>query len=83
VNTERNPFLRHRFETDERFYCIESCYDLFGQLVVVRTWGGKFNQQGARKTVPVNSLAEANALIEQLSQERIKRGYRCVDTKLG
>jgi hypothetical protein len=66
-----------RWETNSRYYCAMIGQDLFG-MVVNYCHGGKFNDRGRMRTIPVADIAEAKAKIYAIAQRRARRGYRLV-----
>jgi len=54
--------------------------DLLGDLVVTRTTGGCGTNQGRIMTYPVNGLIEANKMLDDVSKDRERHGYRLVDS---
>ena len=63
-----------RWESEDRYYTASVTFDLFKQLVIVRTWGGKRNRIAATLTelVPEGAL---RARLRQIGKERKSRGY--------
>lgn len=66
-----------RWETDQRYFCATIQQDLFG-MVVACCHGGKYNDRGNVRTIPVSDIAEAKAKIYAIAKRRARRGYRLV-----
>ena len=62
-------------ETATRFYRIILLRDLLGDLVIFLCWGGKHNRLGGTRSVVVESVDSATALIDEIASYRLKRGY--------
>jgi hypothetical protein len=54
--------------------------DLFGDWVVVQSWGSRFSQRGGGITQVVASFEEGVAFLQKISQRRQQRGYLPVDS---
>ncbi len=70
-----------RWESDKRWYQALLIRDLFGQITVLRIWGGKQNQKHGQKTRVFASEAEARRYLKQTAQRRLARpaGYQEID----
>ncbi len=66
--------LHHtRWETRTRWYEAWIGVDLFGDVVLVRHWGGKDNRRHGQKTVLCADLTEALKKLDALQKRRKNR----------
>ena len=75
-SNERADTILQRFTSAHRMYSVMLAKDLFGDWVVVQSWGGRFSQRGGGMTQVVASFAEGFALLQKIGQRRRQRGYR-------
>lgn len=68
INPEKN---------EARFYLVEAGPSLLDPFAVIRVWGRIGGQQRAMMT-PCASAEEAEQLVNQLIQRKMKRGYLLV-----
>jgi len=54
--------------------------DLLGHLVVTRTTGSSDSARGRIMTYPVNGLIEANEMLDHVSKDRERHGYRLINS---
>jgi len=54
-----------------RYYTVAIQLDLFGQPVIVRSWGGRFNRLGGTQTEPFS-----RERLREIGKERRAHGYR-------
>lgn len=72
-----------RWHTATRYYRVESYRDLLGHLVVVIAHGGRFNNLGRLRIMPVADEQEREAKLRQLARRRAQRRYwLCRDSPL-
>ena len=62
-----------RWETKTRWYEAWITIDLFGDVVLIRHWGGKDNKHHGQKTTLCTDLAEAFKMLEVLRKQRQSR----------
>lgn len=74
------PNLTQHWQSNNRYYVINAHKDLLGDWVVVRTWGGLFNNRGNRKVSVTYSEADTVALVKQIANKRKHRGYSPTNT---
>lgn len=67
-----------RWETEKRYYLASLNRDLFGDWVVTRVWGGRSNRLGRISDVPVPDFLAGIDLLNQIAQQRKRRGYQQV-----
>lgn len=53
-----------------RYYAIAVQFDLFGQAVIVRFWGGRHSRLGGMATEPFS-----RERLRQIHKERVQHGY--------
>ena len=70
-----NKIIEKRWESTTRYYCARLYTDLLGDVVLESSWGGRFNRLGGTATLPVDTLEEGRAVLDQLSKERMARRY--------
>lgn len=74
-------FVYQRWESDTRYYEIRITQGLFGDPVLVKNWGGKFNRLGGMQTLVIGKEM-IHIFLKDIKQERIRKGYECVTTKI-
>ena len=74
-SNERVDTILQRFTSAHRMYSVMLAKDLFGEWVVVQSWGGRFSRQGGGMTQVVASFDEGIALLQKIGQRRRQRGY--------
>ena len=67
--------VKHRWETEQRYYEVLVTKDLFDNYVLITAWGGKYNKHAQVKTVAVGELQILSKLA-QIQKARLLRGYR-------
>ena len=68
--------IRLRFETETKYYEIETIIDLLDNFILCRSWGGKAtNHYGQLKKV-FYDISSLNKEIKRLIRLRLKRGYK-------
>jgi len=65
------------FETQTRYYTIETQLDLFGGVTVICKWGGKLNRRRGHKLYFIQDFVETDNLIKRICQRRRNNGYHC------
>lgn len=60
-----------------RFYRLELCQTLFGQPVLIRSWG-RIGTEGRRKESLLADPLDGELLLTEWSQKKQRRGYRAV-----
>lgn len=68
--------LRFENSTNQRYYLVYVTRDLFGEWVILRSWGGINKAGGQTLTAPCLSYEDALVKIEKIKKIREKRGYR-------
>jgi hypothetical protein len=68
-----HALLYARWETEERWYEVEVLYDLLGDLVSMRRWGGKGPDKYGKKTVLISREVEGRQFIEKIHNLRLRR----------
>ena len=68
-----HALLFARWETLERWYEVEILYDLLGDWVVMRRWGGKGSERYGKITVLISNEAEGHQIIEKIDKVRRSR----------
>lgn len=59
--------------TPDRYYAVTVQHDLFGQTVIVRSWGGRRSRLGGIATEPYSPDR-----MQQIDKERRAHGYTLV-----
>lgn len=72
---ETEQWLTSRWEKATRYYEAHVQQDLWGEWLVVRTWGGKGSRRGGIKAELCATRKEACARFERIAQLRQRRGY--------
>jgi hypothetical protein len=67
--------IERRWESSTRYYCARLYTDLFGDVILESAWGGRFNRLGGCATLPVDTMEEGRAVLDQLGKERLARRY--------
>ena len=75
-SNERVDTILQRFTSAHRMYSVMLKRDLFGDWVVVQSWGGRYSQRGGGMTQVVASFDEGIALLHKIGQRRQQRGYQ-------
>ncbi|AIL66141.1 hypothetical protein NOVO_09160 (plasmid) [Rickettsiales bacterium Ac37b] len=73
INLSSPPSLL-RFISNNRYYNLYIHYNLFGELIITKNWGGLFNKRGGAKseyTLPSNLPSTLKSIINT----RLKHGY--------
>lgn len=65
--------LKWRWESDTRWYEAELTNDLFGDWLIVRRWGGLFNDRFGTQTDVVPDFLSGVALLFSIDRERHAR----------
>jgi len=60
----------------QRFYRLYLRPDLFDPVCLVREWGQIGNRGGQRRVQPFNNQASAQAALDRILQEKLRKGYR-------
>lgn len=58
------------YRTDTRYYCVAVQRDLFNDPVIIRCWGGRFNNLGGMASEPL-----VPGRLRQIDRERRAHGY--------
>ena len=78
-STDEKSVEIHRFwETDRRYYSAHLVKDLFGEWIIDKHWGGKFNRHRRFKGELCSSYQDGILKIEKLTKVRKKHKYRVV-----
>jgi len=67
-----------RWETQTRYYRVETYRDLLGHLVVAVANGGRHNNLGQLRIIHVDDEKERDKLLRRLAKERAKHRYALV-----
>lgn len=69
-----------RFENPQklRYYLVYVTQDLFGEWVIIKSWGGINKAGGQVLSTPCASLDEAMLKVENIKKARARRGYALV-----
>ena len=70
--------LRFENSTKLRYYLLVLTRDLFGDWVIIKSWGGLNKSGGRLFTKACASYEEALSAIEVIKRTRSKRGYQLV-----
>lgn len=65
-----------------RYYHAVVCRDLLGDLVVTRTTGSVDSSRGRVMVFPVKSYSEAGEMLDRVSVDRKRHGYRLISEGL-
>lgn len=65
-----NTALLWRWETEARWYEAELLCDMFGDWVVIRSWGGMYSGLRGTKTDVVADMLSGVALLYEIDRER-------------
>ncbi len=76
--TSDSPILQ-RFASVDRLYAVMLTRDLFGDWVLVQTWGGRGNARGGGMSRPVENFEAGLALLTTITRRRQQRGYQLVE----
>ncbi len=71
--------LKRTVNLKQRYYVLEMIGNLFGEYLVIRTYGACTNTKPTRiicETFP--TLNKAKEAMETILHEKLKRGYACV-----
>lgn len=68
--------LRYMNDANGRWYTISLHRDLFGELVIERTWGSVNNHLGGSASDPVACCTELRRTLRELLAHRRSKGYR-------
>ncbi len=60
----------------EHYFIVRLSQDLFGDWVVIRSWGNLNNNLGGNKQDVLSCYQQAMTEIEKIHQRQIKRGYQ-------
>ena len=69
------PILR-RFASTDGLYAAMLITDLFGDWVLMQSWGSRFNQRGGGMPRPVDKFEAGMSLLAEITKRRQKRGYQ-------
>ena len=61
-----------------RYYLIYLTQDLFGDWVIIKSWGGINKMGGQIRSTPCNSYDAALTKIEEIKKMRLRHGYALV-----
>lgn len=79
LNSVHIPHLQTtRWETDSRYYEVAVGYDLLGDCVLTKRWGGLGNRRGGQKTIVVG-YDLVMAVLPGVYKRRAQRGYSLLD----
>lgn len=67
-----------RWQTEQRYYRIESYRDMFGHLVVAVAHGGRHNNVGQLRIIAVADEAEKEQVVKQMTRRRLLHHYKPV-----
>ena len=74
---QQNNWHYSTWSRNTRLYRIDLCQDLFGNWIVLRTWGSSLNCGLGRSTYTIGDDFEtALRLFEKQENRRCQRGYR-------
>jgi len=75
----RNPLvLRWVHPEKRRWYTVIATSDLFGDLVLIRSWGSLDNQRGGEMREILSSKEEIKDRLRIIAKQRRRHGYlRC------
>ncbi|MEH6627882.1 MAG: WGR domain-containing protein [Motiliproteus sp.] len=59
----------------EHYFIVRLSQDLFGDWVVIRSWGNLNNNLGGCKQDVISCQQKALSLFDSISQRQLKRGY--------
>ena len=71
--------LRWERHSDKRYYVAFLCWDLLGDLVLTKVWGGIGKATGQQHNTHANTVADGLALIDMIIKRRRQRGYELVN----
>jgi hypothetical protein len=71
---ETSHILHWRWETEFRFNETHVGTDLFGDQVLLASWGGKQSRLGRSRIMAVGEIA-INGALERIEVERSRHGY--------
>lgn len=74
-NTQDLPSLRWEHPDKRRYYKLVLSYDLLGDWVVTRVWGGLNQATGRVSHIPCPTYDDAIKLMDKISKLRTKHGY--------
>lgn len=60
-----------------RYYCLYVEKDLFGDLCLIRKWGGLHSKRGGALKEIFTNQKSLNDKIVEVGRARLRRGYRC------
>jgi len=65
---------RRRWETSVRYYEAIRTVDLFGEDILIKAWGGKFNRMGGVKVIAVGDESVRREIL-RIEKTRRRKGY--------
>lgn len=68
--------MHTRWETDTRYYEVRLLRDLFGDVVMMRSWGGRGTALGRTMNTAHASEESAQRALRIITRTRARRGYR-------
>lgn len=76
--------LRRIVNERERYYEMELIANLFGEYLLIRTYGGSRRAKPTRSIQKsFKSYCEADAAFQKLLEEKCKRGYALSESNIG
>ncbi len=75
-NYQLDRWKESYWERGRRCYSVELKQDLFGNWVVIRSWGSK--RLSRKMEAECSSYEEAESLYDRAMKRRVSRGYRCI-----
>lgn len=75
---QMNCKLRFENLAKLRYYLVYVTQDLFGEWIIIKSWGGLNKAGGQVLSTPCASYDEAMAKIESIKKARIRCGYALV-----
>ncbi len=73
-------WLNSKWQRETRFYTLSLCQDVFGNWLVVKTWGSAIKRGfGQTQDLSCSDYESALSLYQRLYRRRQQRGYQRVD----
>jgi predicted DNA-binding WGR domain protein len=67
--------MRWYWQSESRYYFVYLTEDLWGNWLLIRAWGGRFNARGQTKSMLIDSYDVGIELVKKIAKIRHKRGY--------
>ena len=69
---------KYRWHSETRYYCAYLYQDLFGDWIVNRSWGGRYNELGGAAYQVFENRETAEEALSDIAKTRQKRAYSLI-----